>query len=256
MTGGGPRVRVGEALVEQGILTEDQLASALAQQRNSGQMLGEMLVEQGVLSNTVLVRALARCLNIKGCHLRHGLIDPAVFSLVGQDECERLKVIPMFKVRDTLTVAMAEPQSLPTIDRLRALTGCRIRPVLALEANIDEFVRKYAGGDVNVDAFLTSLAESDVELVEQIVGRFQTAGMKLVHRFEVVGLRRIGVGARRLQPRDGDDREKDEGQGADKGAGREVDRRQEARAVEEQHQKGRRDGHRPRRGQRRLEVVE
>ena len=74
----------------------------------------------------------------------------------------------MFKVRDTLTVAMAEPQSLPTIDRLRQLTGCKIRPVLALEANITEFIKKYAGGNVDVDAFLTSLSgDSDVEVVER-----------------------------------------------------------------------------------------
>src|SRR5690606_10996513 len=97
--------------------------------------------------------------------LRHGLIDPALLALIGEEEAERLKVIPMFKVRDELTVAMAEPQSLPTIDRLGLLTGLRIRPVLATESNIREFIKKYAGGDVTVDAFLTSLADSDVEVV-------------------------------------------------------------------------------------------
>jgi type IV pilus assembly protein PilB len=56
---------------------------------------------------------------------------------------------------------------LPKIDRLRQLTGCKIRPVLALAGNIKEFISKYKGGDVNVDAFLTSLAESDVEVVER-----------------------------------------------------------------------------------------
>ena len=85
----------------------------------------------------------------------------------GDEEAERLKAIPLFKVRDTLTVAMAEPRSLPTIDRIKQLTGCKIRPVLALEANILEYVRKYAGGNVDIDAFLTSLAESDVEVVER-----------------------------------------------------------------------------------------
>ena len=74
----------------------------------------------------------------------------------------------MFKVKSTLTVAMAEPQSLPAIDRLRQLTGCKIRPVLALEHNIREYVRKYAGGNVDVDAFLASLStDSDVQVVER-----------------------------------------------------------------------------------------
>ncbi|MEX0745544.1 MAG: ATPase, T2SS/T4P/T4SS family [Phycisphaeraceae bacterium] len=160
--------RIGEALVEQGALSEQQLERALAEQKMSGQRLGEMLIEQGVITTGTLVHALAACLGVKGCHLRHGLIDPALIQTVGESECERLMVVPMFKVHDTLTVAMAEPHSLPTIDLLRTVTGCRrIRPVLALETNIEEFLKKYAGGNVDVDAFLTSLVEQDVEVVER-----------------------------------------------------------------------------------------
>ena len=160
-------VRVGEALVEDGVLSREQLDRALAAQRNTGQLLGEMLVEQGVVQPSVLVRSLAKRLGVKGCHLRHGLIDPALLKEIGAEEAERLKIIPMFKVRGVMTVAMAEPQSLPTIDRLRKLTGCKIRPVLALRANVLEYIRKYAAGDVDVEAFLTSLADSDVEVIER-----------------------------------------------------------------------------------------
>jgi type IV pilus assembly protein PilB len=161
-------MRVGEALVAEGVLTDAQLSRALAEQRSSGQMLGEMLVGQGVISQATLVTALSKCLGMKGVALRHGLIDPTLLQLIGEEEAERLRVIPMFRVRETLTVAMAEPQSLPTIDRLRQLTKCRkIRPVLALETSIREYIKKYAGGNVDVDAFLTSLAEQDVEVVER-----------------------------------------------------------------------------------------
>jgi type IV pilus assembly protein PilB len=161
-----PPARVGEALLHEGLISREELESALAEQRHTGRLLGEVLVSQGVVPAPVLVRALARRLGIKGCHLRHGLIDPALLKLIGPEEAERLKVIPMFRVRGVLTVAMAEPQSLPTIDRLRGLTGLKIRPVLALEENILEFVHKYATGDVNVDEFLASLAESNVEVIE------------------------------------------------------------------------------------------
>ena len=167
MTGQTKRLRVGETLVDQGLLTPEQLEGALKVQKNTGGMLGEILVEQGVIGSGVLVGALARCIGLKGCTLRHGLIDPSLLKVVGEEECLRLEIIPMFRVRDTMTVAMAEPQSLPAIDRLRLLTGCRIRPVLALGSNIREYVKKYAGGNVDVDEFLTSLTESDVEVVER-----------------------------------------------------------------------------------------
>src|SRR5438552_5029663 len=164
------RVRIGEILLEEGTITAEQLKKALALQQESGRMLGEVLVEQGVIEAGVLVQALARRLGYPGCHLRHGLIDPGLLKLIGEEEAMRLKAIPLFKVRDTLTVAMAEPQSLPMIDRLRQLTNCKIRPVLALEGNISEFAKKYAGGNVDVDAFLASLAESDVKVVEREQG--------------------------------------------------------------------------------------
>jgi type IV pilus assembly protein PilB len=61
---------------------------------------------------------------------------------------------------------MTEPQSLPTRDRLRSLTGCEIRPILALEENIEEYQRKYLLQEVTVDAFLASIEESDVTISE------------------------------------------------------------------------------------------
>ena len=161
-----PRL-VGEVLVSDGHITEEQLSKALVDQKSAGRMLGELLVDQGTISGSVLVHSLAKCLGVSGVQLRHGLLDPAMIKLIGAEEAERLSAIPMFRVHKTLTVAMAEPQSLPTIDRLRELTGLEIRPVLALEDNIQEFIHKYADGDVDVDAFLTSLAESDVEVVER-----------------------------------------------------------------------------------------
>jgi type IV pilus assembly protein PilB len=129
--------------------------------------IGDALVSQGVITGATLVQVLGQNLDVPHVHLRHGLIDPAVLKLIGEEEAERLLAVPMFKVRDTVTVAMAEPQSLPTIDRLAQLTGCRIRPVLALEPNIREYIKKYAGGEVNVDAFLSSLSESNVEVIEK-----------------------------------------------------------------------------------------
>ncbi|HMO24629.1 MAG TPA: ATPase, T2SS/T4P/T4SS family [Tepidisphaeraceae bacterium] len=167
MTPQPQKVRIGELLVREGVLTEEQLDRSLAEQKSSGQKLGEMLLEQGLVAPSQLVQLLARSLGVRGVQLRHGLIDPAVFKLVGAEEAERLLAVPMFRVHNELTVAMAEPQSLPTLNRLRQLTGCRIRPVLALAPNLIEFVRKYAAGETSVSAFLSGLAESDVAVVER-----------------------------------------------------------------------------------------
>ena len=167
MTECAAQSRLGETLVAEGVITQEQLDRILAEQRTTGGMLGEMLVEQGVIDGSHMLRFLAQQLGVPFCQLRHGLVDFALLGLIGQEEAERLSAIPMFKVHDTLTVAMAEPQSLPKIDRLHQLTGCKIRPVLAPRANIVEYIRKYASGNTDVDSFLASLAESEVEVVER-----------------------------------------------------------------------------------------
>ena len=187
--------RVGDVLMDRGQLTHDQLQTALDTQLASGQMLGEVLVDLGVIPPTTLVSTLAESMGIRGVNLRHGLIDPALLRLIGPEVAERLRVIPMFKARGVLTVAMAEPQSLPTIDRLRHLTGLRIRPVLAMDAEIREYIQRYAGEDVDIDAFLTSLEVSDVEVVEseQVEDSSEESLDKMVEGSPIINLVNVAL---------------------------------------------------------------
>ncbi|HEY3242098.1 MAG TPA: ATPase, T2SS/T4P/T4SS family [Phycisphaerae bacterium] len=163
----GSAVRLGEQLIADGIISAEQLATALAKQQASGKRLGASLVEIGAISAQVLVTALAARLGVKGCLLRHGLIDPKIARCIPKEEAEHLRVLPMFRVHDELTVAMVEPQSLPTLDRLSSLTGERIRPVLVLEDNLSEYQKKYLAAEVTVDAFLASIEDSHVDVIEQ-----------------------------------------------------------------------------------------
>ncbi|MDD4891698.1 MAG: ATPase, T2SS/T4P/T4SS family [Phycisphaerae bacterium] len=157
-----PKMPIGEILIEDNIISREQLARALAEQKATGQFLGELLVARGLVSQQQLVKTLARRLGVRGCVLQTGLVDPALLNLVGEDEALHLKALPMFRVRDTLTVAMAEPQSLPAIDRLRQLTNCSIRPVLVLEGNVVEFIKKLASSTNDMTSLLESVSESEL----------------------------------------------------------------------------------------------
>ena len=108
-------------------------------------------------SQDVLLAAAAQRFGVLGCKLRHGLIDPLAVKLISQDEAHHLAAIPILKVHDTLTVAMADPKALATIDRLHQLTGCKIRPVLTIESDIRKFIDEYARDDVNVDTLMSGL---------------------------------------------------------------------------------------------------
>jgi type IV pilus assembly protein PilB len=159
-------VRLGDQLVKDGLITPEQLGEALARQKEAGGRIGSVLVDVGAISAATLVQALSKRLGVKGCVLRHGLIDPKVAKFISKEEANHLRVLPLFCVRDELTVAMVEPQSLPVQDRLCNLTGCAIRPVLVLDANLREYQQKYLAAEVNVDSFLASIEESDVQISE------------------------------------------------------------------------------------------
>jgi len=159
--------QLGQLLLRSGAISEEDLATALKLQQHNRSRLGETLLEMGVLKPAQLLEVLAQRLGTKACILRHGLIDPAVTKLIDREEARRMRALPLFKVDNRLTVAMVEPQRLPLIDRLASLTGCEINPVLVLESNLSEFAERYLAEEVSVDSFLVSLTEQDVEFVER-----------------------------------------------------------------------------------------
>jgi type IV pilus assembly protein PilB len=164
---GGPTNKLGDTLIEAGLISNVDLERALRHQSADKKRLGEVLIDLKLLSPTAMLNALARHLDLPCCYLRHGLIDPDVARLLSREEAARLKALPLFKVGNVLTVALAEPQSLRTIDQLARLTGCEINPVLSLENNLHEYQEKYLGQQVDIDSFLVGLTDSDVEVVEQ-----------------------------------------------------------------------------------------
>ncbi|NQT18942.1 MAG: Flp pilus assembly complex ATPase component TadA [Planctomycetes bacterium] len=162
MSGGG---KLGQILLAAGKITEEQLTNALEKQEESGQRLGEALVEMECVTEQDITQVLGQQLGVPHVWLRKGLVDPKVVSLIPQEKAEVYHAVAMFKVRDTLTVAMSDPQSLFVIDQLGSLTGCKIQPVLCRAQDITAIIQEYYGKTVEVGEFLSSLDETDVELV-------------------------------------------------------------------------------------------
>ena len=165
----GSGMRIGDVLIRAGAITQEQLRTALDRQRSGGKRLGEVLVEMEVLTPAQLLAVLGEALRVPAVTLRHGLADPALLAVFGAEVCRQLRSLPLFRVHDEMTVAMSEPQSLPIVDRLSSISGCRIRPVLALEGEIEEFIGRYASTGVDVGAFLSQLAKTDVRQDVEVV---------------------------------------------------------------------------------------
>jgi type IV pilus assembly protein PilB len=163
------RPLLGQRLVSAGIITPEELHSALGQQAAKNLRLGEALVEMGFLSAEELLPYLAEQLDIQHVRLRDGLVDPLAVRLIPRRQAETLEALALLRVRDTLTVAMTEPQNLRRLDELERISGYRIRPVLALRASIQELLRRAYDDDFAVDAVTADMDREAVELQTEAI---------------------------------------------------------------------------------------
>lgn len=142
--------RLGEILLEAGIINESQLQQALEYQQMWGQRLGSALVAKGFLSEEMLMRVLGSTLNMPIVDISRIRVASDVVKIVPQKLAEKYDVVPIALEskgggRQTLIVAMADPLNIEAVDQLKFTTGYNIRPVLSTISGIADALRKYYG---------------------------------------------------------------------------------------------------------------
>ncbi|MEW4526295.1 MAG: GspE/PulE family protein [Maioricimonas sp. JB045] len=155
---------LGERLVRAGIISRDELESAINDQASSQMRLGEVLTQMGLVEEEELLPFLGQQLGLPAVRLREGLLDPSVVRLLPRQKAASLHALVMFRVRDTLTVGMAEPQNLRHIDEIERVTGYRVRPVLVLRSAIERLLTRCYEDNYTVDAVTADLGSDAVEV--------------------------------------------------------------------------------------------
>jgi type IV pilus assembly protein PilB len=159
----GAQAKLGDILVERGLVTAAQVADAARLQEQTGKRMGFILVEKKWLSEAALFQVLAEQLDLPYVGLRAGLYDPAAIALLDKDVAKRLNVMPLFMVDNTLTVATGDPQAIHSIDEIRTRTGFKVRVAMAPPSDIRRMRDDAYGG--TMPDFVNSEA-NDLELVE------------------------------------------------------------------------------------------
>lgn len=150
--GDAPRVRLGELLVQSGVLTEARLAEALAAQQSEPvrRRLGQVLVERGFVDETQLTQVLGRQLSVPWVSLYHVDFSRQLLNLVPREVAEAYGIIPVYvrHVRgqgDTLYVATDDPTNDDGQRRVAAYAGLPVRPMIASASDIRAAIRVYYG---------------------------------------------------------------------------------------------------------------
>ncbi len=129
--------RLGEMLVDVGVLTEDQLTEALGKQKGSGKRLGTVLVDEKYITETQLIETLRMQLGIDFIDLNNVKIDPSMATLVPKNIARANRVVPVRVVRDTLYLAMEDPMNFPAVETVRNTTKKRVVPMIAYSQSIE-----------------------------------------------------------------------------------------------------------------------
>ncbi len=157
-------LRLGERLVSAGLLSGEELTAALQEQDRRGVRLGEALSELGLVSEDDLLPLLAEQLGVESVRIRDGLVDPATVRLLSRTLATELAALVLFRVEDEITVAVADPTNIDALDRIARLTGLRVRPVLAMRANLEKMIPRCYEEDFAVDEMTAGVDVDGVEL--------------------------------------------------------------------------------------------
>jgi len=138
--------RLGEILIEAGIIDQLQLNSALGQQRQWGGKLGSVLIEMGFADEKSIASVLEKQLKIKCISLDDIEVMQKALNAVKLDMAKKYCIMPLDMDKNTLTIAISDPSDIKTLDELSFTLGVRVKPVLALESDIKNAIARHYEG--------------------------------------------------------------------------------------------------------------
>lgn len=139
--------RLGDLLVDAGLINEDQLQETLAKQKGSNKRLGEVLIDEGVITEAELIEALRMQLGIEFVDLSQIDIDPDMSRVLSKNVARQYNVVPIKTTLEEVYLAMSDPLNFLAIEAVKAATRKRVVPVLATNDAIQRAIMTLYGNE-------------------------------------------------------------------------------------------------------------
>ena len=164
-------VRIGDLLLETGLISREQLDQALAYQRENGQgkLLGEIVVELKFVTEEQVMEQLAHAYGVPFARVSPKISDPKVIDVLPRDYLEKNNVLPMFLVQGKLTIAVHEPTNVFLIDEIQRMTGHPVQIVASTARDIRATLQVYlpAANVFVIDELVEDIQPDDLTVVEK-----------------------------------------------------------------------------------------
>ncbi|MDP2205207.1 MAG: ATPase, T2SS/T4P/T4SS family [Alphaproteobacteria bacterium] len=154
--------RIGDKLVEQGLISPDQLKVALYEKQRSTRLIGEILVDMGFISSEVLSTFLAESTGLQQFDPKKTMLDPTSIDIVPKRDALKYQMIPVTvdRIKNTAVMAMADPYDVVALDKLKQLLprGCAITTLVCPPEILADTIHKSYGVTTSIDGILKELA--------------------------------------------------------------------------------------------------
>jgi MSHA biogenesis protein MshE len=179
------KVRLGDLLVQQGLITDDQLGEALAEQRQTGRKLGATLIAMELVTETQLLTLLSSHLNVPLIDIDHITVDPSAVKLLPEMQARRYRALVIEDKGESLLVGMSDPADLNAVDSLSEILPKKIELAVVSEQQLfsayDTLYRKTE----EIASFAQELAEEyrdeqEFDLTDSVEGEADTAVARLL----------------------------------------------------------------------------
>lgn len=153
-----------DLLLQKGIITKDQMAKAKEEVNRTGVPLERALEKLGFISEVDIAQAVAESMGVPFIDLTEYLIDAEVLKLVPEAVAKKYKAVPLFKIGDSLTVAMVNPHDIEAIDEIRVKSNVgTVEPVLSTPDMIQKVMDQYYGAQGSIQELVEQLTPEKLE---------------------------------------------------------------------------------------------
>ncbi len=161
-----PKKSLGESLVEEKLLSQEQLWKAQQEEQRTGLRLRKVLVKLGLIDEEDLVNFLSTNWAIPKIDPSNYLIDPKLIDLVPEELAKKHEMIPVLKIANRLTCAMVDPLNVFALDEVRMKTNYVIEPAVAPEASIKKAIDEHYGAKGSLDELIRNIDKEKFSVKE------------------------------------------------------------------------------------------
>lgn len=162
--------RLGEMLVEGGLLTEDKLTQALVDQTKAGLKLGQYLTRQGIVNEQQIIDLLSQQLNIRKYHPDDFPLDVGLVRYIPIEIAQKNQVAPLKKKGRLLTIAIVDPLDINTLDSIEVLANAEVEPIICSEREVNQLINSLYGMQSGLGGIMESMeieSQPDMQAEEE-----------------------------------------------------------------------------------------